>query len=125
MQAQTLATRIFEVTAALQLTGLEENEEQEVEAYATLMETRAPWVAELTALKPQITPAQRGTPAFERIIQIIADITALDKAQLATIEQMQANMRDDIKEMKSGQKMTNAYNAYQDNLGVSYFDKKS
>ena len=122
-QVQDLVDRIFLATAALQLTGLKETEEQEVETYAKLMEDREPWVAELTALKAQITPAQQDSEQFEQIKQVIEDIALLDKAQLAIIQQMQTAMQNEIKEMKSGRKMTNAYNAH-DGEASSYFDKR-
>ena len=123
-QAQDLVDRIFQATAGLQMTGLKEAEEQESEAYAKLMEEREPWVAQLTALKEKLTPTQRASAQFERIRQVIVDITALDKAQLATVQQMQDAMRGSIKDMKSGRKMASAYSAYAEDSRVGFFDKR-
>lgn len=121
-EALTLAhetlSQILQMTLALQLTGQKDKEEEEAESYAALMETRAPLINKLTELKPMIDTT---TPGFAELTRIIRDIMQLDKKQLDFMEHLRKNVQDSLKEVKSGQKINTAYNAFEES-GRGHFD---
>jgi hypothetical protein len=99
----------LELTKALVLTGAEEAEEQEIAAYATLMEEREPLVAKLTELKQEIDSEMLSSPEFAAIRQAIQAIADLDSRHLAIISRMREHVQKSHKEVKIGQRIHAGY----------------
>ena len=108
-EADDLVNAILKMTKDLKFTGQKEQEEADVEAYAELMEARDPLISKLLELKKGVDAAMTATPEFEAIKKTITDITDLDKTHLAYIKDMYDMVQASHKEVKSGQRIHNAY----------------
>jgi len=107
--AHEITLTILKMTQSLVFTSDKEKEEEEVEAYANLMEKREPLVNKLIELKKGIDSAMESSPEFTVIKQTITDIIDLDRAHLATVEGMHKTVQTSHKEVKAGQRIHNAY----------------
>jgi hypothetical protein len=112
------------MTASLQLTGQKDLEEQEVGAYAKLMEDREPLVAQLSSLRESLGPDLRTTPQFADIKRLLTDIADMDKEHLIFMGHLRDDMQKAIKDIKSGRKVSAAYGMDSADVGASYFDTK-
>jgi hypothetical protein len=112
-QAKEAAEEILEMTKALVLTGAKEREEEEVEAYALLMDEREPLINELADLREQIDGEERETPEFAEVVQIILEITALDKKNAELMERVRESIQLSYKGVKQGQRISAGYNPLQ------------
>ena len=108
-EANELTSAILEMTKALVLTGQKEQEEAEVEAYAKLVEEREPLINKLIELKKGVDAVMASSPEFEAICQTISEISDLDRGHLDSIESMYDAVQASHKEVKSGQRIHNAY----------------
>jgi hypothetical protein len=122
--AHEITSAIYKMTGAIVLTGNKAEEEAEIEAYANLMEKREPLVNKLIELKKGIDSAMESSPEFAVIKQTITDITDLDKAHLATVENMYKTVQTSHKEVKAGQRIHNAYVDLQPESTSRRFDTK-
>jgi len=109
-QARELAEEILNMTKALVLTGIKDKAEEEAEAYATLMDEREPLIDELSDLGGQLDEEERSTPEFEELVQIIKEITTLDKKNVETVKKMHESAQSSYKEVKQGQRINAGYN---------------
>jgi len=78
-QAVTITDEIYKLTKAVTITGQAEQNEQEVEAFAALVEQRGPLVEKLASIKSRISPEDRETREFEHIRRTVRDISELEK----------------------------------------------
>lgn len=119
-----MAEKILHMTRAIVLTGIDEQEERDVEVYADLMAARQPLVAKLMELKKQISAEMVATAEFEDIKQILSDITDLDIQHHAFMEEMRVAVQGAIKKVKTGQRVYEGYQTVLDENSYHMFDKK-
>ena len=108
-EATELTSSILKMTQALVITGQKAQEEAEVEAYATLMEAREPLINKLVELKKGIDTVMMSSPEFVAIKQTIEKISELDKVHLSSIKSMIEVVQASHKDVKTGQRIHNAY----------------
>lgn len=108
-EAKDITDTILTMTKALELTGVEGQEEKEAEDYANLMERREPLVARLTALRGEINEDMTATPSFAAIKQTITDITDLDRKHLHYINFTVEAIHEAFKRIKQGQRIHQGY----------------
>ena len=108
-EAQVLTATILKLTNALVLTGRAEKEEEEVEAYAKLIEERQPLVDKLAELKKGIDAVKASSPEFAVIRKTIEAIADLDRRHLNFMEGKRDMVKTSHKDLKTGQKLHNAY----------------
>jgi len=131
-EAQRLVEEIYALTAALQFSESavdddedeDDTQEQDIAAYAKMVEDRDPLVAQLTALSSEVGATVRGTREFTALRKRIDEIASLDKQHLSHVEKVRDDMRGTIKGMKHGRQMREAYSAEAYGEGVGYFDTK-
>ena len=102
-----LAEKIYKMTAALKLTGQPDMAEQEIDAYALLMDKREPLVKELISL----TQSKGAVDKEDKQItdQIMKKIVALDKEHIRVMEHIRGSVMGSMKEVRSSMKLNNAY----------------
>jgi len=108
-QAKEIADNILNMTKAVIITGFDDVQEAEVEAYANLMEKREPLVQQLAELKKEIDAAMASSPEFEEIQQTISRIAEIDNANLTYVERMSEDMKVAMRKIKGGQKVYQGY----------------
>ena len=108
-EASELTQAILKMTEELILTGVKEQEEAEVEAYAKLMEEREPLINKLTELKKGVDAVMASSPEFAAIRQTIEKISEADKSNLSRIESMYEGVQGSHKDIKVKQRIHNAY----------------
>jgi hypothetical protein len=123
-EAKLLVDEILEMTKALVLTGEKGQEEDEVDAYAVLLEEREPMVNQLTALRQQLDAEALASGEFEEIKQVIAEITGLDKRHIKFMEHLRKDVQASYKEVKQGQRIHAGYNPLPGTEASSVFDIK-
>jgi len=101
-----LANEIFNMTAALKMTGQPEFAEQEIDAYAELMETREPLLNELLLL---IETNRGDDNKVKTVKKILSDIIAHDRENIRIAEHIKTSVMGSMKDVKSGLKLKNAY----------------
>jgi len=122
--AHQLIQDMVQLTAALHITGQKDLEEQEVEAYATLMEQREPLVAQLVGLSGQLTPADKATVRFADMQQMAQDMATMDAAFTSHMQHLQPTMRSTIKDIKQGRQLSAAYAQEPGGYSTGLFDSK-
>jgi len=123
-QAQSLADKILALTKALVLTGEEEQEEADIEAYAKMVEAREPLIKEMMALRPQIDDAAQETEEFAVIVKTIDDIAALDDEHHEFMENVREAVQGALRKVKHGQKVHAGYQALPPDSTSHRFDIK-
>ena len=123
-EAAELTDSILNMTQALVITGQKEQEETEVESYAKLMETREPLINKLTELKKGIDAVMMSSPEFAAIKQTIEKISEIDKVHLSSIKNMVEIVQASHKDVKTGQRIHNAYVGAPSDNGYHRFDTK-
>ena len=108
-EASDITHAILRMTEALIITGVKEQQDDEIEAYAKLMEEREPLINKLTELKKGVDAVMASSPEFVAIKQTIAKISELDKSHLSYIEKMHSVAQVTRKDIKVGQRIHNAY----------------
>jgi N-dimethylarginine dimethylaminohydrolase len=116
-QARNIAAEVLSLTRALTLTGEPELAEAEVSAFAELMDKREPLIEKMLEAKKS---AGGGDAALDKII---TEIINMDRAHRKTIDHIQNHLRSSIKEIKSGQRLSDVYVHPMDNQ-VSLLDAK-
>ena len=101
-QAMDIALAVRRVTSSHNFTGEPELAEEEIEAYGSLMEQRAPLIQKLAELKKEVGENVE-------LEQIISDIIELDKRHRAVMKHIEGYLRSSLKEMKSGQRLSTGY----------------
>jgi hypothetical protein len=109
--AQDIVDTLYNLTAAVNFTGEDEKEEDEVNDYTALMDAREPLLKQLEALRGKLTAADRATPEFAEIVKCINDIADMDNSLNAYFKQVQDELRGSIKEIKKGRQINSAYHA--------------
>jgi len=109
LQAQSIVDQLYRLTVDLSFTGEDEQEDNEIAAYAEMVEARAPLVEQMAVLQTQLTPADRTTPEYAEIMRTIADIADLDSTHRNFFEQLRDEVKDSLKGIKQGQKIHSAY----------------
>jgi len=123
-QAQGLADKILALTKALVLTGAEEQEESDIEAYAKMVEEREPLIKELMELRPKIDDAAKETVEFAAIVDTIDAITALDDEHHEFMENVREAVQGALRKVKHGQKVHEGYHAQPPDTTSHRFDTK-
>jgi len=108
-EAREFAKAILEVTEGLEFSGNKENEEDEIEAYAKVMEERQPLVDKLMELKKEIDSVMESSPEFREIKQIIGNIADLDKKHHTHLNNIKNSVQQSHKMVKQGQKIHEGY----------------
>jgi len=108
-KAKSLIEKIFDLTNELSFTGLAEDDEKEVNAYAALMEERQPLVDELMKLKESIDSEMAASEEFAGIKKTLLELDELDKAHMAYIQTMRETVKDAYKVVKQGQRIHDGY----------------
>ena len=121
-KAKELIDKIHAMTKVLSFTMESSKVEQEVAAYATLIENREPLVQEF--IKLDIDQKTRDSKEFQIIKQTINDISELDKMHLEYVQEMHDTVKDAIKLVKQGQKINKSYQAFSPEDVSSRFDIK-
>ena len=108
-EASKITDEILKLAEAIVLTGSKEQEEAEVEAYATMIEAREPLIAKLLELKKGIDSDMESSPDFVAIQQTIGKISEIDKLHQAVLDNMYEGMQTTHKDIKVGQRVQSAY----------------
>jgi hypothetical protein len=106
-QAYKLAEDILAITAAVQLTGQPAAAEQEVDAYTGLIEKRAPMVEKLTQLLKQDTSVNKSDK--QKVDGVISEIIKLDSEHQRVMKHLRTSVMASLKETRSAQKLSQAY----------------
>jgi len=101
-----LAQKIYKMTAALKMTGQPDLAEREIDAYATLIETREPLLNELLLL---IENNRGDDNKVKEVTKILKDIFALDQENIRIAEHMRTSVMGSMKDAKSDRKLKTAY----------------
>ena len=120
--ATKLTGQILSMTRAMVFTGDADKDEQEVEAYENLINSREPLVQEL--LKLNIDESAKSMPAYRPIKQTIIDIAELDRKHLAFMGEMHETIKDAYKQVKHGQRIHKGYTSLPPEAVSVRFDKK-
>jgi len=123
-QAKNIADQILEMTKALVFSGEKEQEEDDVEAYAYLLEDREPLVHRLTALREEISKERAASEDFAAIRKVLDEIADLDKKHIAFMENLRNDAKESFKDVKQGQRIHMGYNPLPGNEVSSVFDVK-
>jgi hypothetical protein len=127
-QARRIVDEIYAMTRELVLSGEPELEEQEMDAYVKLVETREPLVAKLTELKnaldAEAVAALDDSEEFAAINQTIQDIGALDERHTRFMEHLSKDARKAYKQVKHGQRIHAGYTRSHMDAGSGRFDIK-
>jgi len=123
-QAQELADKILALTKALELTGAEEQEESDIEAYAKMVEEREPLIKELMELRPKIDDEAKDTAEFVAIVETIDAIAALDEEHHDFMENVREAVQGALRKVKEGQKVHKGYHAQPPDTTSFRFDTK-
>jgi len=124
LEAKEITDSILELTSAIVLTGAKEREEDETIAYLELMEQREPLVERLTELKAGVDAKMASTPEFKAIRDTIEKIGALDKRHRTFVQVLVEMTKASHKEVKTSQRLHNAYVDISFDEGPSRFDTK-
>ena len=108
-QAQGIVDEVYRLTAEMNFTGEDEQEDNEIASYAEMVEKREPLVAQLATLREQLTPADRIAAEYTEILRIIADIADMDRTHRSFFEQLRDEVKTSIKGVKQGQQINAAY----------------
>ena len=123
-------TKILEATRLMELTEGEVSEddlEREVELFASLYEQRAEVIAKIQKMDEALARYKGESPASEKITGKIRDtakaIFELDKKHIAASERLKASLSGNLKKIRDGRDVSNAY--YDDGISTSghYFDR--
>jgi uncharacterized protein YllA (UPF0747 family) len=123
--AHILAEKIYQLTVDLNYTGGDENDDDEIDAYVTMVNAREPLIKELLDLKERIDTITRTTAEYAEFLKCIEDIREAEKDHTAYFTQLHEEVRGSIKEIKKGRQINSAYNMdvmYDDAVSV---DKKN
>ena len=128
-ELRLLADEILKETLRLTFSEDPKRMEQDVNAYADLMDKREPLVIKMTQLKKQINMDiinNNGVyiKEWEETERIIKEIIALDKEQKTIIQQNMLSVKSSIKEINDSIKLTNLYMQFPDDLQVGLLDTK-
>ena len=124
IRAKEIIDKIYEYTEKVVLTGEKEHEDSETEYYANLMDLREPLVAELGELREKIDPAMKKSKEFAALQKTLEDIRQMDLSHIRYIEHIRSSVQNSFKDVKQGQKINSAYQAFNDESGSHMFDKK-
>ena len=124
VEAKDIVDSILDMTEDLVLTGQEEKELEEVESYALLMEEREPLVDRLTEIKKGIDVKMASSPQFAEIKAVIEKIAEIDKRHTEFMKGMNKKVLSSHKEIKTGQRLHNAYANINYSHAPSKFDAK-
>lgn len=109
------AEEILLLTSHLVLTGEVERNEKEVDDYAFLMDKREPLIQHLAVLKERadvlaVEPNDMlCTEEQQAVEKLITDIIALDKKHKAKMLDIMASVKNSIKGINNGKKLSNVY----------------
>jgi hypothetical protein len=117
-KAHKTAEEILALTQALTFTGEPGLAEQEVEAYAGLIDKREPLIEELRALAESTAVKDPG------LDKIITEIIALDKRHREVMDHIHTNVRASIKDVKDGKRLSSVYAHPLENEPDSLLDAK-
>lgn len=119
------ADEVLRITSQLILTGIEEYWEQEVEQYAAMMEKREPLIARMSQLKQKVDAtgglSAESRQSFDRVVK---DIISLDKQQAGIIQRIKTSVQAELKGIKSGQKLNDAYSFHNGSEQLGFLDTK-
>lgn len=108
-EASTITTKLVEMTRSLVLTGQKDKEEDEVEAYAKLIESREPLIARLNKINEGVDAAMASSPEFRLIRDNIDKIKELDEEHRSYMEAIRGTVQASHKEVRTGRRLHNAY----------------
>ncbi|MCL2500683.1 MAG: hypothetical protein FWE90_10170 [Defluviitaleaceae bacterium] len=123
-RARELLDEIYRLTDELCFSGKKENERDEAEAFADLVEEREILISEMTELRGELNDEARATPEFADIMKRITEIGELDKRNQIHIKRIHDNMRYSIKEAKTARHVSDAYNTGAADDHYRYVDTK-
>jgi len=104
MEARAMADEILRMTSALKLTGQPDLMEDEVNGFTALMDERAPKISQLTQLTRNLDGEER-----DAVNAVISAIIELDKEHNRVIQHIMNVVKSSIKDIRGGQKLSNAY----------------
>jgi hypothetical protein len=116
-QALDIANEIVRLSREIKLTGQPDLAEDEIKAYAELMDTREPLVAQLTSLL-------MGMDDKTFIKKTMTDLLSLDKSNQEIIQHIKTHLQSSIKDINDGQHLHNIYAAHADNGSTGLLDTK-
>ena len=108
-EAKKIMEELLAMTRSLILTGAEDREEEEINAYAELMEKREPLVQKLAELKLEVDAAMASSPEFEEVQQAVRELADIDSTNLSYVESMKDVMKEALRKIKNGQKIHAGY----------------
>ena len=118
-KAISLANDIYNITCTYSPVGIEGDEEHEIELYETMIQEREPLVQSLI----EVLKGLKSIP--DELKSIIEKIKKKDSQDHIFFGTIRKTLEGDIKEVREGQKLNNAYHSYsQDWEGASSFDIK-
>jgi len=127
---QTLATAnaILDTTKSLALTGQAELLQQEVDAYVTMVDSRAPLVERFLQLKQQLdNGSAAGTyktmPAYEALRNTIAETVMVDKALRQIVQGIRDTAQSSVKAIRDGRQLMAAYGQPMEEISTGLLDK--
>ena len=110
---------IYEMTAEMVLTGQPDNAEQEIEAYALLMDKREPLINKLAELLKQ-TDIDNNRD----VKHVISKIVTLDKENYRIMEHIRESVKSSMKDARSEKKLYKAYSHPMEDYTHSLLDTK-
>jgi hypothetical protein len=121
-EAANITNEILQMTRTLVISGVQDAQDAEVEAYAALMEKRKPLIARLNEL--HMDAEMSASSEFAQLRKVIEQITDLDKKHLAYMEQIRADVQKTHKGIKNQQKLMHVYSELPDDTVSRSFDVK-
>jgi len=121
-RAGEIVRQMLDITRSLSLTGTEEFEEAEIEAYINLLDEREIMIEELSDLKNQLTADEISSPAFEKIKADVTEIAKASETHIKTVKLLHKKMQSSYKDIKQGQRIHAGYSPLPSGEVSSTFD---
>ncbi len=106
-QALALAEEVLKISSSLQLTGQPKLAEEEVDAFAALLEKRVPMIEKLNQLLKQDTSGDKDMK--RKIDEVLSKILECEKEHQRIMAHLKKSVTSSLREARSGQKLNQAY----------------
>jgi len=123
-EVKELATKIYNITNSLNLSGIPEKQEEDITAYINMIEARQPLIEKLQEYKESFDAETISSPEFYIVSDIIGDIAKLDEKHNDSMEDLREVVLVAIRKIKAGQKIHKGYKDLPPDMTSYRFDTK-